>query len=572
MDQGMKQTVKECILSFKNTKRPQHSPPPDEVAVYQLNYDIDPRGKFRAERFRNTFHNGILHRPLIVQAMKDLVFNSDARITQGLFVKGPQGIGKSHSLADLVQVLRAEGHLVTFIPNCEQWDDEYDLLEAICRSMGTSLEKLGINYVNDCSKNPAFLRKFLTCIIDTTREHEMSWILVLDQLNRIFGRKDFQRLKDVGVLPQPFKLMKDLNQFEHVHTIITASANNSLAYREHHEDFLEYDHPIDMTAEEIRTWKPECAAYDDQQFQSLLDVTGGCPLQIFERLRMGSVEAYEQKVVVDVVSSMEKLLEVSSERARVEIARHAVLCLLSIPKTDYWNNIHDKKYSIISDGFVKPLFPAVLIAYRSLFWDNLMTYVTSHESQLLRVCSNPLVSNSVRGRLFELIVITRFQKLNLVSKQPDRDVLPAKVDTGMVFESQELPIPETMQEDTLFIPKNSNFPAIDLILKDAKNVWAIQVHVADHDDVEPKFRRMCQSSGWFNYFDNIFLVYVGPSLKVKQALTCYPIQPSRQKLQQAAKKRKDIVQISALTKDDFECLKSIQWPDTLSNDDMQVSH
>jgi hypothetical protein len=87
-----------------------------------------------------------------------------------------------------------------------------------------------------------------------------------------------------------------------------------------------------------------------------------------------------------------------------------------------------------------------------------MVYVEEHEAELLRVCANPLATNDIRGRLFELVVISRFRKEKVVSRDPDLDVLPGQVDAGSVFNSQKLPEPSIMQKNTLFISKNSKFP------------------------------------------------------------------------------------------------------------------
>jgi hypothetical protein len=189
-----------------------------------------------------------------------------------------------------------------------------------------------------------------------------------------------------------------------------------------------------------------------------------------------------------------------------------------------------------------------------------MEFVEKHESTLLGTCANPNVTNDVRERLFELIVISRFRKESVVSHTAAADVLPAKVDAGKVFESQTLPWPYDMQHNTLFIPKNSNFPAIDLILKEGTDVWAIQVHVADHEDVEPTFRSMCSDQGWFGAFDNIYLVYLSPSREVTRTLSCLPATPTRTKVPRLSKEARPKIQVSSLCNDDIVCLQSIQWP------------
>ena len=93
-------------------------------------------------------------------------------------------------------------------------------------------------------------------------------------------------------------------------------------------------------------------------------------------------------------------------------------------------------------------------------------------------------------------MITPIRKKNLISMKPETYVLPHQVDAGKVLLSQKLPELYEMEKNTLFIPKNADFSAIDLILKEDKNVWAIQVHVMDYDDVEPTFRTRCEEQGW----------------------------------------------------------------------------
>ena len=62
------------------------------------------------------------------------------RVTMtGVMIKGPNGIGKSHSIVSLVRKLLYDsdgGYLVTFIPNCDTWSGLGNLYDAICASFG----------------------------------------------------------------------------------------------------------------------------------------------------------------------------------------------------------------------------------------------------------------------------------------------------------------------------------------------------------------------------------------------------------------------------------------------------
>lgn len=77
-------------------------------------------GNGRGEkRFEGSSEKGILYRPVIVDELVvkvERVLNKDRR--SGIMIKGPEGIGKSHSLVNLVRKLQygSNGkYLVTFI-------------------------------------------------------------------------------------------------------------------------------------------------------------------------------------------------------------------------------------------------------------------------------------------------------------------------------------------------------------------------------------------------------------------------------------------------------------------------
>lgn len=82
--------------------------------IDDMDFSHEQKSDFPVERFLRTETDGVLYRPAIVAAMKDILLTGHERM--GLFVRGPHGVGKSHSLVNLVRSLRAEGHIVTFIP------------------------------------------------------------------------------------------------------------------------------------------------------------------------------------------------------------------------------------------------------------------------------------------------------------------------------------------------------------------------------------------------------------------------------------------------------------------------
>jgi hypothetical protein len=203
----------------------------------------------RGERFQLTLAEGILYRPHIVDEIyAQIVASLAKRVPRGIMVKGPQGIGKSHSLVNLVLKLEStKDYLVTFVPDCEQWTSARFLIESICASFGsTPRDAMGVSF------RPHFDYEFylleLINEIDTQLERlGKKWVFVFDQINRIFARPALALAKDVGVLPFPFNMIKQVMKAGRITSVISASANNEVSYKEQHEGFEEYIHTIGMT-------------------------------------------------------------------------------------------------------------------------------------------------------------------------------------------------------------------------------------------------------------------------------------------------------------------------------------
>jgi hypothetical protein len=100
------------------------------------------RDSVRSERFKTTVKSGVLYRQNIVTDLLEKVNEAiSKKVESGFVVKGPRGIGKSHSLVNLVLKLQADANcLVTFIPDCDKWRNAAFLLKMICASFGTTPE------------------------------------------------------------------------------------------------------------------------------------------------------------------------------------------------------------------------------------------------------------------------------------------------------------------------------------------------------------------------------------------------------------------------------------------------
>ena len=365
----------------------------------------------RKVRFNDCKRRGILYRPEIVKDMMKAVedaFNIGG--PAGIMIKGPQGIGKSHSLVNLIRTLQYDSsckYLVTVIPDCQHWNDIDHLYTAICSSFGTSLSALKMK-AGSSLDIPRNLYTFVANIDLILQSMGKKWVLVFDQVNELFYRPELKEAEDVGSLPFPFSAINNImKRGRRIVSIISASTDNEDAYKKSHEGFEEYNHPCNMD------FKETCAAFEEVATRSnsteIFEVTGGVPLQLWNLISFKfSIHDYERHELLSIRQSLEKLRNEKTKFKFHQITESAVCCVLSTTgdKLGY-----DMKYSIRGEGkeayHCKPLYPLVIVAYRRCFWESIMAFVHNHEQLLLNICAKPDSTNDVRDRIFELLVINR---------------------------------------------------------------------------------------------------------------------------------------------------------------------
>ena len=225
-----------------------------------------------------TAENGCLYRPTVVDDLYSKVEDAvNTEVPKGIMVKGPFGIGKSHTLVNLVLKLLygSDGkYLVTFTPDCTYFDTDTDLLDAICSSFGSTPEELGIPY----SMDQTDLITFVDSVDSILKDMDKQWIFIYDQINKIFARVEFQNEKDLGTIRFPFSLIRDAMTPGRITSIISAPTDNDVGYREQHDGFEEYfHHPLSMDWNELQILYPSLA---DKNEDSIMKVTGGVPLQV----------------------------------------------------------------------------------------------------------------------------------------------------------------------------------------------------------------------------------------------------------------------------------------------------
>ena len=141
---------------FNNPNRVLSKVPPMVNLVYDIEENFVPEDRpWFKDLLRPRFSQGqssrVLYRPNSVIGLLnklDEVLND--RIKGGIMVKGPQEIGKSFSLVNLVlQVMSTGKYLVTFISDCNNWKDTSYFYDMICASLRIDDKQLALQINNE---------------------------------------------------------------------------------------------------------------------------------------------------------------------------------------------------------------------------------------------------------------------------------------------------------------------------------------------------------------------------------------------------------------------------------------
>jgi len=566
------------IKNFERLKASEFRPSPTNSECYRLQdaFAILDQYWFKkawAERFDDSLTSGILYRPAIVSELLGKVENVlQDEIGKGIMIKGPQGIGKSHSIVNLVRkLLYGSGgkYFVTFIPDCRRWEDVEDLYNAICQSLGSTVEELNIQISGQDSLDRSRLKIFIKIIDKVLLQQGRQWVFIFDQINHIFSRPNHLNADTITQLSFPFPFMENVIDSHRITTIISASVNNELSYKDRHNGFIEYNHRFFYSKQEVSLLYKSNSSYNKETKDRVMAKTSGVPLQVHTLISKHSApncnldfENYEIEAKLSITDALDKLKEKSVHFET--ISDHACCCVLSLKVKR--SNSYDRNYSFYESGKIKPIFPLVLDAYQEFFWGELMKYVETKESEILDVCNNPSVTTYVKKRLFQLLVVRRCQGRSLHLDQNDSDIahFPGLLSCNLVkrFTGQSLP---SLTDDGLYVSVNSNFPAVDLIWKMQGNVWFVKVHVTTHQDVSPSLKEVIESAREEGKMvqGNLFLLYLSPRQEISASPALeHGLSKTINGLKDNNALAEPLFKIAAKSIDMFTCFEGLRWRNT----------
>lgn len=497
--------VTAAVTAFFSGERPVC---PNSSRMYKLSeaYGTNPYwvDSVRAERFKGTLQRGFLYRPAIADDLCNCIQDAlNSSVREGVMVKGPHGIGKSHSLVNTVLKLESAGHhLVTFIPDCAVWTNARFLIDYICKSFWSSPEALSIDYDNHTDYS-LLLENLVTAVDAALSGLGKRWVFVFDQINKLFVKQENKGAEDATGLAFPYHYIYTLLKPGRITCVIAASANNEMAYKERHEGFTPFPHNTKMEDPELES------LFDGADLDVACSYTGGVPLYT---ARYVSGEAGFQAYVDNSVShSLEGL---QKQKFQWKTTQDSIISCLLLLDTDA--DKYDKKFLLqekVPGGRVlyryKMLLPAVSESYKRLLWDDLLTFVEEKEATLISVCKDPSTTNDTRGRLFEHMVI---QRCNSRGVDIQVEGVQVNIESGRIkrFNGKMLPRLSPQSLNAVYVPIDPNFTAVDLVWKFDKIVIGVQCHVNDHDPVASPFWGLCKQANWFKEFDHVQLIYLSP--------------------------------------------------------------
>jgi AAA domain len=468
------------------------------------------KDKVRPDRFNRRDLN-ILYRPKVTDALFEKVKETFANYPRtGVIVTGPQGIGKSYSLVNLVHKLQSTGdYLVTFFPDCNRWDTADDFLEMVCDSFGVKLRgRKGIGLGDIIPGVPAFREADLHTIIEAIAREVVKqgkqWVFVFDEVDGLFGRGC--DVDSISELTYPFYMVDQVQEYGAI-SIISAAANDETAF--HHTTFREFSHTADMTSDEL------LALFGPDAEKDIVKETAGTN-PFYVKKVLANPEGFLHAVYEEVAESTFRLRAATADwPPALDSIMWSVLSIVRDSVGDYY-----KKYLVPKrshEGWLyTPIVPAVLAAFRRFLWLKIMDYIAREERQLLNVCASPLTTDETRGQIFKHIVFQRIESKGLTF---DCSGASIELISGCCFHLTGSRLPSLIDtpSNVMFVPDSSVFPTIDFFVRSETIIVGFQTHVGKHTDISQRFLKMCRQAGWFSdSITEVVLIFLSPSESTKQ--------------------------------------------------------
>jgi hypothetical protein len=175
-------------------------------------------------------------------------------------------------------------YLVTYIPDCAKWKNAANLVQAIARLFGSErwhIVEMNKDWSDLRAENN--LEELIDAISNCLAKMNppKQWLFVFDQINTLFTKGNL-RETDIPVLSFPFCTIRTVMRQGRVISVISASANNEAPIAGKLDGFVEYNHPMTMTTEDLllgfTALVDDNGCPNEDLLETTISLTNGVPL------------------------------------------------------------------------------------------------------------------------------------------------------------------------------------------------------------------------------------------------------------------------------------------------------
>jgi hypothetical protein len=175
--------------------------------------------------------------------------------------------------------------LVTYIPNCENWDTAKYLVDIICASFGADFDELKHLFFNqENNVGGDFLEDvfpdFIIAINEVLMLKGKKWVFIFDEIDCLFAKNP--TADDIEDLPFPYNMMKHLMYGVQIIPIITTSKMDEDIEKERYQGFEVYNHKPSMTQDEVQ----KAFNVSNDILEEIQQWSGNVPLYVHEFLNI----------------------------------------------------------------------------------------------------------------------------------------------------------------------------------------------------------------------------------------------------------------------------------------------
>lgn len=175
--------------------------------------------------------------------------------------RGPCSAGEPRSPASLAQTLRSDRHVITFAPDCKRRSSFCHLAQASasrCMLQWSRWEPLLQQGFQAQRRKPLSSKPWARRWSSSTKTGVVrcaGLLLSTSSTKSLLGQAASAARALGGALPSP-RLMRALSAQQHTQVAPSASANSGASYKDNDEGFRVHDHPLFMSTDEAKAWKP----------------------------------------------------------------------------------------------------------------------------------------------------------------------------------------------------------------------------------------------------------------------------------------------------------------------------